>query len=311
MLADDLDSSKPPDPSALERRLRSLGEFPIPEGLLDRCLATVSGQVPDQSPLLRRWPPWWGKVAAIAAAAVLVAAVGIVARPRHADAALLLDAVRSAWTKVAASHRRQEMRGPRGIRVEEIWFVRGRGYRQEIRKDDQLIGIVVANPRWEFHWDVPGRLVAAWSPALSGKRVPPDLDGLVCESEAMRRWAEEHRAEIQVSADTVQGRPARKMVMHWPGLGGDGSLAQTTTVWFDPESLRPIREFSDLGGGRTVEAAIDYPEPSAVADDLLTFRPPRDVLLEINDPDLGRQVYSEGRMPLGETSNLIPKGTEP
>ncbi len=40
---------------------------------------------------------------------------------------------------------------------------------------------------------------------------------------------------------------------------------------------------------------MDYPAPDSVPDDLFAFRPPPDVTIEINDPDLGRQVYSEPR----------------
>jgi hypothetical protein len=38
---------------------------------------------------------------------------------------------------------------------------------------------------------------------------------------------------------------------------------------------------------------MDYPAPDGVPDDLFAFRPPADVTIEINDPDLGRQVYSD------------------
>jgi hypothetical protein len=34
-----------------------------------------------------------------------------------------------------------------------------------------------------------------------------------------------------------------------------------------------------------------------VPDDLFAFRPPPDLTIEINDPDLGRQVYSDARTP--------------
>ena len=47
--------------------------------------------------------------------------------------------------------------------------------------------------------------------------------------------------------------------------------------------------------GGVTEARYDYPDPANIPADLLTFQPPRDVTVEINDPDLGRQVYSEAR----------------
>lgn len=307
---DEFDNEEPLELSSLEHRLLLLADAPIPDGLLDRCLATIPEPAPSSASRLWHGTRWRIRVAGLAAAAVLVMGLGLWGRPRQADAAHLLSAVKAAWTKVPASHRLEKRQGSAGTYLEETWFVRGRGYRQEIRKEGRLIGIVVANPRWKFQWDVPGRIVAAWSSALAGEQFRPDLNGLVLESEAMLRWAETHHAEIRVSSDTIGGRPARMMVLHWPGPGGDGSLAQTTTVWFDPESLLPIRERQDLGDGLVVEESLDYPDPSAVPNDLLTFRPPRDVTLEINDPDLGRQVYSEGQPRSGQADVLTPKGTE-
>ena len=149
------------------------------------------------------------------------------------------------------------------------------------------------NGRWEFRWDVPGRIVAAWSTALLGKRSSMEHAGLVLESQALLRWAEGHRAEIRDEPDTLDGRKVRKVVLRWPGPGGPGTPPQTDTVWFDPDSLRPLRQRSESWDGQVTDARIDYPRPEDIPHDLLDFHPPRDVMLEINDPDLGRQVYSD------------------
>jgi hypothetical protein len=43
----------------------------------------------------------------------------------------------------------------------------------------------------------------------------------------------------------------------------------------------------------------------------MAFHPPRDVTLEINDPDLGRQVYSEARKSADNAEPREPKGKRP
>ncbi|WP_422927800.1 hypothetical protein [Singulisphaera sp. PoT] len=299
---------EPREPSGLEVRLRSLADALAPDDLLARCLATIPEPEPASPARSSRWPL---RVAMLATAAVVLLGFGLLMRPRPVDAAQLLSDARAAWTRVPASHRSERRLGADGkVRTVEIWFVRGRGYRQEIRVDDRLIGVTVANSRWKFQWDVPGRLIAAWSLALTQRPPDPDLDGLVLESASLMSWAEKHHAEIQVEPDEVDGRPTRRMILHWPGPDGESSLAQTTTVWFDRETHLPIREHRDLGSGLVIEERLDYPEASTVPDALLAFRPPRDVTLEINDPDLGRQVYSEGQAGAIEPDQSNPKGAE-
>jgi hypothetical protein len=134
--------------------------------------------------------------------------------------------------------------------------------------------------------------------------------GLVHDSEALLRWAEEHRAEIREESALLDGRKARKATLRWPGPGGVEGHPQVDTVWFDPESLRPLRQLSEQWDGRLIDSRIDYPSPSDVPEDLLAFRPPRDVTLEINDPDLGRQVYSDARQSADNTDHQT-KGTRP
>jgi hypothetical protein len=242
-------------------------------------------------------PKLWMRpqVAAAVAAVLLIGVVGFLVRPRNAAAASFLQAVRSTWTEVPACHRVIVMKGPELNRTIETWFVRGQGGRNEVRSTDGLIGVAVNNGRWEFRWDVPGHLVAAWSTALIGKRSEFEIAGLVQNHEALLHWAEDHQADIHIEPDTVNGRKLRKVVLRWPGPGGAGSDPQIDTVWFDPDSLRPVKQRSELWDGGITEASIDYPSPENVPADLLTFQMPRDVTLEINDSDLGRQVYSEPR----------------
>jgi hypothetical protein len=224
---------------------------------------------------------------------VLIGVLGVLVRPRNATAASFLQAVRATWTEVPACHSVVVQQWPRRSFTVETWYVRGKGGRQETRSGDARLGVVVNNGRWEFRWDVPGRLVAAWSVSLIGQRSEFARTRLVQNSESLLSWAEAHRADIQIEPDTVQGRTLRKVTLRWPGPGGANSAPQVDTVWFDPDSLRPIRQRSEMPEGGVTDATFDYPAPENVPADLLTFQPPRDATLEINDPDLGRQVYSD------------------
>ncbi len=235
---------------------------------------------------------------AIAAAAVLLIGTAIlVTRPGAADAASLLQAVQSEGIKVAASHTVSVMRGLEGRRREETWYVRDRGRRQDISFDDKPNAVVIRNRRWEFRWDIPGRIVAAWSTEMNtGQQGPEASNGLVMDGDAMVRWAESHRAEVRSEPDTLGGRKVRKLTLRWPGPSG-GTFPRGETIWFEPDSLRPIRQRIEFDDGRSIEMQMDYPAPDSVPEDLFAFRPPADVTIEINDPDLGRQVYSDARTP--------------
>ncbi len=288
----DIANHDPGDPptTALDAALRAIPDRPVPEGLLASCLATMPDSV-DAPPRHRRRRLLW--VARLAAAAsVLVAVVGYMVRPKQADAADLLRAVNAAWTKVPASHQVIRMTRPDGPRTEETWVVWHKGVRKETRSGGDLIGVVVKNSRWEFRWDVPGRTVAAWSTGLAAAHQRPGDEGLVLDKKDFEVWARSHRAEIVIGADTIAGRKVQKVVLQWPGATGK---TQMDTVWFDPESLLPVKQRSEGSDGTIVESTIDYPASDAVANDLFSFAMPRDVVLEVNDPELGRQLYSESQ----------------
>jgi hypothetical protein len=298
------------DRTSLDRLLQAIEVGPVPGNLLDRCLATI----PESGARLcaRRSPrSGWRRSATAAAAAVfLIGIVVLVVRPRQADAARLLKAVEAAWTEVPRAHSVVVTRRAGSLRRQETWCLRGKGRRDEVRSNDELIAVFVRNPRWDFRWDVRGRIVAAWSTELKASNTGLENDGLLQDSESLLRWAESHRAEINVEPDTLAGRRARKIVLRWPGPPTGGSVSRATTTWFDPDSLRPVKCLVEFDNGESIETQIDYPPPEAMADDLFAFRPPRNVLLEINDPDLGRQVYSEGQSQAAEASPTIPKGAE-
>jgi hypothetical protein len=297
--------------TGLEQRMRSFDQPPVPDDLLGRCLATIPGGESSSAQRVRRFVSWKTKAVAALAAVLVLGAAGALLRPRDAAAAHFLQTVRSTLTEVPACHRVVVIKGPKPARTIETWFVRGKGGRQEIRSSDHLIGVVVNTGRWEFHWDVPDRLVAAWSARLIDKQSVFENAGLVQDNEALLHWAEQHRAEIREESSFLDGRKAKKVTMRWPGPDGLEGRPQVDTVWFDPDTLRPLRQVSEPLDGRVIDSRIDYPSPDDVPNDLLAFRPPRDVTLEINDPDLGRQVYSDARQSADKTEPSDMKGNRP
>ena len=84
--------------------------------------------------------------------------------------------------------------------------------------------MIVHNGRWEFRWDVPGRIVAAWSTALLDQSSSMAHAGLVLESQALLRWAQSHKAEIREEAEAVlQAQLCGGL--RGPGAGAQGTVA--------------------------------------------------------------------------------------
>jgi hypothetical protein len=297
-----------PAETLLDQRLRSLEQAAPPHDLLERCLATIGAPAesePSPRPRPARWPR---RLAAAAAALLLLGALAVLARPRNATAAHFLQAVRASWTEVPACHTVVERTWPGQKITQEAWFVRGKGGRMETRSPEGRVGVVINNGRWEFRWDVPGHLVAAWSVPLLGQRSEFARAGLIENSESLLRWAETHQADIHIEPDRLDGRTVRKVTLRWPGPGGAGSPPQVDTVWFDPDSLLPVRHRMEIWDGGVANARFDYPAPENVPSDLFAFQPPRDVTLEVNDPDLGRQIYADALD--SKTASHQPQGAD-
>ncbi|MDR3619813.1 MAG: hypothetical protein P4L85_10730 [Paludisphaera borealis] len=292
-MLDELVEREPDLPgSGIWSRLRGIPVEPVPHGLLDRCLETTATEPIYKRPAVAR-RRWLRSIGVAAAALLMVGVAGLVVRPGSAAASQFLKAAGVTWSEVPACHITSTMKRAGEVRTEEVWYVRDKGGRHETRRGDKLIGVVVANSRWEFRWDVEGSMVAAWSRKLLGNRSAFESASRVLPCESMLAWAEKHRAEIKIEADSLDGVAVRKVTLRWPSV--PGARPQVDTFWFEPESLRPVQQRSQLPDGSEAESRLDYPAPENVPADLLAFRPPADAILEVNDPDLGRQVYSEGR----------------
>ena len=79
---------------------------------------------------------------------------------------------------------------------------------------------------------------------------------MIQNSEDLLRWAETHQADIHIEPDTLDGRKVRKVTLRWPGPAGPEAHPQVDTVWFDPDSLRPVKAASEQWDGGLTEATV-------------------------------------------------------
>jgi len=308
MLDEDVGRGPDPPGDGLWQRLRDLPPEPVPDGLFERCLETAVEPARIRPVSTRRT---WIRSIGVAAAALIAAGVGtLIIRPRDAEASQFLKAAGVTWSEVAACHRISTWTDRDGEPCsDEVWYVRDKGGRQERRRGGELISVVVANDRWEFRWEVQENSVAAWSRKLLGLWSVFEGAGRILDCDAEIAWAEKRRAEIKVEADSLDGVPVKKVLLRWPG--GPGAPARVQTLWFEPSSLRVVRRQSQSPDGSTGETRIDYPAPDDIPADLFAFRPPAGAVLEINDPEFGRQVYSEGRPETSEVESKPSNGEKP
>ena len=113
------------EPTGLEQRLRKMVQDAIPDGLLDRCLATVPRTVGPRDGRGRRL--WVTRAVGAGRRRAGVRRHPLCGPPWEAAAGHFLQAVQTTWTEVPACHRVTVMSGPLFSRTEEGWFVRGKG----------------------------------------------------------------------------------------------------------------------------------------------------------------------------------------
>jgi hypothetical protein len=197
----------------------------------------------------------------------------------------------------------------------EGWEVRGVGRRVETRRGSKLTSVTVLTPRWQFTWDVTANVVVAHSACsyqheLAGESMP-----LSWLREALETHLKATAISYTVEKDRRDGKPVEKITAKYlavPGWIGEepthgfdakrdhklakipGAKFLTRTYWFDPMTHVIVGYRCGCQKPKQ-EWWCDYPAPESVPRELFTFRVPREATLEINDPELGRQVRSEGQ----------------
>lgn len=200
---------------------------------------------------------------------------------------------------------------PKTKRTHEVWMLRGVGRRVETRKGSELAFVIVDTPRWRFLHDVASNCVAASPSQLADRNVGDDDAMLSLRDPIIRMW-EQSTAGFVCENDTVDGKEVEKITFYCPAdfmargewpihsfeaekhIELSGTEFRTRQYWFDCQTGRQL---GYQCGCKTPkhEDWIDFPSPESLSPKRFTFRVPRDALLEINDPEVGRQVYSEGQ----------------
>jgi len=288
-----------PIEDALDRRIKSHRPPEPSTDLLGRCLATVSGPR-RRSDAATATPRALRPRARIALGAAGLA-VGLLAAfsvflffPAGNGSKNLLAEVVRAFEEAPAFHIKRV-----GVRAgdtevpgtQEVWVVRGVGRRVEVREGTKLVGVGVDNLRWRLQWDVERDYVIAWPSKMADPSARLDDDFELIPSQSLIGWGEKHKAEVVVERDELDGKEVEKVTVQWPGETEAGA----NVVWFDPLTHRPLKKRHRYDDGRITEIMIDYPAPDAVPEERFTLEIPRSALLEVNDPLLGRPLYSEGQ----------------
>jgi len=203
---------------------------------------------------------------------------------------------------------------PKVLHVEEGWALRGVGRRVEVRDQSKLLCVVVDTPRWRFVHDVVRNSVAAHPSQLKTPAMTPFVPMLWTRDE-MVRWSERNRAASVSEKHVLRGKEAEKITLKCladPAVDGDWPIHQfipekhlkllqspdakfrTRTYWFDPKTGLEVGYKCGCRSQKH-EYWIEYPAPESLPRELFRFEVPRGATLEVNDPELGRQVYSEGQ----------------
>jgi hypothetical protein len=260
---------------------------PLPFETVVPCPATIVDPA-SNVPVRPRHSIIWQAGAGVAAAAVLLIGVFILpGRLNHSDAAQLLRTIHGTGAEIALFHRVVQRYQAGATCTEESWFVRQKGRRDEVRVAGELTEVVIRNRRWEFRYKAKRRSIVAWSLKQHQRLETPEDHDLLLESAALLRWAEAQRAQADIEPDRIEGRTVQKIVLRWPGAQGGATTARTDTIWFDPATLRPLRQRAEFRDGRVIETRIEYPVLATVPDNLFAL-PPREMTGGTIGSDLGR-----------------------
>lgn len=138
------------------------------------------------------------------------------------------------------------------------------------------------------------------------------------------RWCERITGVFISENDSLDGEEVEKITFWYPAerdpdrllenihfflpqghLQTSGTEFLTRTHWYDPQTHRTIRCRCGCIPPKH-DDWCEYPEPESVPRELFQFQVPPDALLEVKDPELGRDVSSEG-----QTTDRTSEGDKP
>jgi len=204
------------------------------------------------------------------------------------------------------------------LSTSDMWWRRGVGLRLEDREGSDLTGLTVETPRWRFYWrPAENRAVASPSASIEDAAAwhySTDRESIFYHSEVVT-------GAFATEKDQLDGKEVEKVTVYLPpeadslklGLCAhafvpekhrflSGTEFRARVYRFDPKTGLPLQRL--CGCKRPLERGthderIDYPAPQSVPRDLFTFRVPDGVVLEVNDPELGRQFRPTGETGIG------------
>ncbi|MHC4399980.1 MAG: hypothetical protein ACYTG0_09895 [Planctomycetota bacterium] len=198
----------------------------------------------------------------------------------------------------------------------EEWAVRGVGRREETRQGSELVTLKVDTPRRHFVWTPKWNVVTAWPSRLGRHAV-----AVTNRAQQVRR-AELSQGMIACRKERLEGQEVERLTAYfpadprvrgkWPIHGFDPGVQRnvsgtdflTRTWWFDPKTdlcvgrrcgcIKPGARTDLKAENPPPDFTIDYPPPETVPRELFKFEIPRNVRLEISDPELAREIWCEG-----------------
>jgi hypothetical protein len=222
---------------------------------------------------------------------------------------------------VPAFHKRSLPSADADSRRSEEWAVRGVGRRFESYRES-ILTVEVDTPRWHFIWTPQRNVVTAWPSRLGQPSVAVMSRRQVVQEQD---WS---TAMIARRIEILNGRDVDRLTFHYPrGVGEygwptpahgwnpkgplsvSGTDFLTRTWWFDPKTdlcvgrrcgcIHSAAEAKRKLENPPPDFTIDYPPPEGIPRELLKFEIPRKVRLGISDPELGREIFSEGEVEPG------------
>jgi hypothetical protein len=198
-------------------------------------------------------------------------------------------------------------------RNSEVWLVPDVGRREEVRQGSQQMALItVDTPRWQLEWDaVLNRVVA--SPSQLKRKQDRSLSRLELSRprETLIRLEELLGTPLASRKERIDGRELERIEGYAAEVTfeGDGprrdrlpapleqllatEFRRARTWWVDPGTQLVVGRRCGCKGPAQ-EILYDFRPPDTFPRELFTLKIPRDALLIVDDPQLGRRILSPG-----------------